>query len=91
MADLGVWGLWWAVGGAVVLVAALLLIWILLAARGIEREARRALAAARQVEANTRPIWRLADVREALEAVEARTARRGADRPATAGKAEAER
>lgn len=98
MAGLGAWGLWWAVGGAVVLLAALLLLWILLAARGIEREARRALAAARHIEANTRPVWRLADARAALdaardhvEAAEAATARLVAHRHAPTRKAEAER
>lgn len=68
MTALSTWTLWWGVGGAIVLVAALLLIWILLAARGIEREARRALGAARRLEANTAPLWRLGSTRKALEA-----------------------
>lgn len=98
MADLDVWGLWWAIGGGVVLIAAILLIWILLAARGIEGQARRALAAARQVEANTRPVWRLQNAREQLEATrdhveaaEAETARRALYRHPPAAEAEEKR
>jgi predicted polyphosphate/ATP-dependent NAD kinase len=53
------WYLWLAIGGAVVLVAASLLVTICLTARGIEREARRALAAVEQIGAATRPIWQL--------------------------------
>lgn len=69
MAGLDVWILGWSIGAAVVVVAAALLLWILLVARGIEREAQRVLAAARRIDANTRPIWRLADVRECLVTV----------------------
>lgn len=61
------WGFWFAVGGALVAVAAALLVTILLAARGIEEEAARALEAARAVEASTRPIWELDGARNTLE------------------------
>lgn len=63
------WGFWYAVGIAIVLVAATLLIAILLAARGIEREAVRALAALQAIEGNTRAIWNLAGALEGLEKV----------------------
>jgi hypothetical protein len=67
MADYSLWILWWALGGAAVLLAAALLGWILVAARGIEREARRALAAARSVKERTGPFWSLSSAREALD------------------------
>lgn len=66
------WGFWYAVGGAVVAVAAALLVTILLVARGIETEAQRALAAAREIEANTRAIWGLAGALDALESIHRR-------------------
>ena len=68
------WAFWYAVGGAVVLVAALLLIAILLVARGIEKQASRALGAARRVEAATRPIWELDGALGTLEAIHHRGA-----------------
>ncbi len=71
MADYDQWALWWAAGAAVVLIAAALLIWILLVARGIERHARRALEAARRIEANTGPTWGLVGALNALERVRA--------------------
>jgi hypothetical protein len=67
MTNMTLWTLGWAMGGAVALVAAALLIWILLAARSIEREARRVLVAVRSIEANTRPLWHLTGTRKALD------------------------
>lgn len=61
------WSFWYIVGGAVVLVAAALLITILLVARGIEKEAARALEACREINESTMPIWKLEDARERLE------------------------
>lgn len=63
------WGFWFAVGGALVAVAAALLVTILLVARGIEEEASRALEACREVEAATRAIWELDGARDTLEDV----------------------
>lgn len=63
------WLFWYVVGGTLVVIAAALLIAILVVARGIEREAGRALAAARAIESNTRIIWALAGADEALEAI----------------------
>jgi HAMP domain-containing protein len=54
-----VWYVWLVVGGVVVVVAAALLVTIWLTARGIEREARRALAAVEAIGTATRPIWTL--------------------------------
>lgn len=55
------WSVWLVIGGAVVVVAAALLVTIWLTARGIEREARRALDAVERIGAATRPIWALDD------------------------------
>ena len=55
------WYVWLAIGGAVVVVAAALLVTIWLTARGIEREARRALVAVARIDAATKPIWNLDD------------------------------
>ena len=63
------WGFWYLVGGGLVLVAAGLLIAILLVARGIEREATRALHACRDISEHTDAIWKLEDARERLEAI----------------------
>lgn len=63
------WGFWFAVGAGLVAVAAALLITILLTARGIEKEAARALEACRQVEANTDAVWDLDGARDTLEDV----------------------
>ena len=63
------WGFWYVVGIAIVLVAATLLIVILQAARGIEREAGRTLTALQAVEENTRAIWNLAGALEGFEKV----------------------
>lgn len=63
------WGFWYIVGGALVLVAAALLVTILLVARGIEKEAGRALRACRDIEENTNAILELEDARERLEQI----------------------
>lgn len=63
------WGFWFAVGAAIVVIAATVVIAILLVARGIEREAARALAAAREVETVTQPLWALAGALAKLETV----------------------
>lgn len=55
------WSLWLAIGGAIVVVAATLLIAILMTARGIEREALRALRAVERIREATRPVWLLDD------------------------------
>lgn len=55
------WVLWLVVGGALVVVAAALLIAIAVVARGIEWEAGRALRAAERIRESTRPIWALDD------------------------------
>lgn len=60
------WAFWFVVGGAVTVVAATLLIAILLVTRGIEREAERALDAARRIRENTKPIWLLDTARDVL-------------------------
>lgn len=76
MADVGDWMLWWAIGAAVVVIAAGLLIWILLAARGIEKQALRAREAARRLKVATDPVWKLIgavhvleDVRNSVESI----------------------
>lgn len=53
------WRLWMLVAGAVIAVAAALLVTIWLTARDIRRHALRALAAAEQIRQNTLPIWEL--------------------------------
>jgi hypothetical protein len=58
------WRLWMAVGAAVVLVAAALLVSIWLTARSIVGHARRALAAAETIRATTAPIWALETTNE---------------------------
>lgn len=55
------WVLWLVVGGALVVVAAALLIAIAVVARGIEREAGRARRAVERIRESTRPIWALDD------------------------------
>ncbi len=50
------WTFWYLVGAALVVVAAALLITILLVARSIEKEAARALEAARRIQARTAAI-----------------------------------
>ena len=75
------WVIWWMVGGGVVALAALLLIWILAMAWSIEKHAGRALRALRRIEQNTGAIWNLAGVSNRLshivdhaDAIERRTA-----------------
>lgn len=58
--------IWLIVALAVVAVAAGLLIWILLEARAIAGQARRALAAAAQVEENTQALWAIPQVNQLL-------------------------
>ena len=61
------WYLWLAIGGAIVVVAATLLVTIWLTARGIEREARRALAAVERIRASTQPVWKLDETNAVAE------------------------
>lgn len=58
------WRLWMSVAVVIILVAATLLIMIWRTARGIHREALRALAAAEKIRANTNPIWALETTNE---------------------------
>jgi hypothetical protein len=55
--------MWWSfgfvVGGAIVLVVALLLIAILLVARNIRRLAGEAFSVAGEIESATKPIWNI--------------------------------
>jgi hypothetical protein len=53
------WRLWMFVAGAVIVVAAALLVAIWLTARSIRAHALRALAAAEQIRRHTLPIWEL--------------------------------
>lgn len=69
MGSVGDWVLWWAIGAAVVVIAAGLLIWILLVARGIEKQALRARGAARRLQLATDPVWKLVGAVHALEDV----------------------
>jgi hypothetical protein len=76
------WRLWMAVGALIVLVAAALLVTIWLTARSIVGHARRALAAAEAIRANTAPIWALQTTNEVahelLDTVRAIEAKGGA-------------
>ena len=58
------WRLWMLVGGAVVLMAAALLVTIWLTARSIAAHAARALRAAEGIRDNTRAIWELQTTNE---------------------------
>ena len=58
------WRLWMIVAVVIILVAATLLIMIWRTARGIYREALRALAAAEKIRENTNPIWALKTTNE---------------------------
>lgn len=82
MADLGPWIIGWTLGGAAVLIAAMLLIAILLTARSIERDAARALRALQDIETRTKAIWilgrtakRIGAIRDYFEALRDQTAR----------------
>lgn len=68
------WGFWYAVGGAIVVVAAALLIAILLVARGIEKEAGRALAAGAAIRDRTDALFLLGGALEGLETLRDRSA-----------------
>jgi hypothetical protein len=61
------WTLGFALGAAVVVVVATLLIAILLVARNIERLAGQALRVAGDIAAATRPVWALGDVNDIVE------------------------
>lgn len=61
------WTFWYVVAAAIVLIAAALLIAILLVARGIEKEASRALAAGARIKENTDALFLLGSARDALE------------------------
>ena len=63
------WILGFALGAAVVLVVAALLIAILLVARNIERLAGQALAIAGEIVAATRPVWVLGDANDIVEEI----------------------
>lgn len=63
------WTLWYVVGVAIVAIAAAVVITILIVARGIEKEAARALAAGARVKANTDAIFALGGALEGLEEV----------------------
>ena len=69
MVDLGAWGLWMAVAGVVVALAAALLIIIWLTARAIYAHALRALKAAEAIRVNTLPIWELQTTNEVAEGI----------------------
>ncbi len=58
------WRLWLGVAALVIVVAAALLITIWMTARGIYREAVRALRAAEKIRESTMPIWALATTNE---------------------------
>lgn len=86
MSDMDLWIIGWAIGGAIVLVTALLLIAILLTAWGIEKHAGRALEALHRIDGNTKAIWTLGStakrfdaIRDYVESLENKTARMGAD------------
>ena len=76
------WTLGFALGAAVVLVVAALLIAILLVARNIERLATQALGVAGDIVAATRPVWVLGDANDIVE--EIATAVRSIDAHVTA-------
>lgn len=63
------WGFWFAIGAAVVVIAAAVVITILVVARGIEKEAARALAAGARVKENTDAIFALGGALDGLEAI----------------------
>lgn len=59
--------IWLLVALVVVLAAAALLTWILLEAKGIAKEAKRALVAAATVEKNTAALWAIPQVNGLLK------------------------
>lgn len=58
------WRMWMVLATVVILVAAVLLVAIWQTARGIYREALRALSAAEKIRENTNPIWALKTTNE---------------------------
>ncbi len=68
-----IWGIALAVAVVVVLIVAALLLLIGAAARSIEREAGRCLAAAEQIAANTSSIWALDEVNAVATNIELTT------------------
>lgn len=58
--------IWLALALVIVLVVAVLLIWVLLEARGIKTQALRALKAAGDVERGTVALWAILDVNNLL-------------------------
>lgn len=58
--------IWLALVAVIVMVVAVLLIWVLLEARGIRLEATRALKAAGDVERGTQSLWAILDVNNLL-------------------------
>lgn len=71
------WRIWMGVAVVVVLIAASLLVFILVTARAILKDAVRALAAAERIRQNTAPIWALettndvaAEIRDTVKAIE---------------------
>ena len=71
MTELEAWTLGWMAGGAVVIVAAALLIWIMLVAWSLERQTARVLRALEAIDRNTKPIWRLSSTTEHLQEIRA--------------------
>lgn len=63
------WTVGWVGGGAVVLIAATLLVTITALARRIARQADEITAALDGAERHTEPLWRLRDVNSALSRV----------------------
>lgn len=63
------WRVWMIVATVIILVAAVLLIAIWQTARGIYREALRALKAAEAIRENTNPIWALKTTNEMATAM----------------------
>lgn len=59
--------IWILVALIIVAAAAALLLWILLEAKGIAQEAKRALAAAATVEENTAALWAIPQVNQLLK------------------------
>lgn len=67
MSDANWWIVGWSVGGAVVLIAALLLITILMVARKIRRQATGALDVVHELREATLPLWALGDANRLVE------------------------
>ena len=63
------WRIWMTIAAAVVLVAASLLVYIWLTARGILREAVRALAAVETIQKHTQGIWALQATNDVAERI----------------------